>query len=410
MFSTFNTFSSTQNIVKNVLKLADVLLPNELIQNESFESPVVDQGIFYVNLTESQKEEFKWVAGGNNFQTGVNRGPAISPSNVGFVFPPFVTGRQALAMQSTGFIQQDIYLDIGTYIFSAYFISRRGTDYNPIQVSINGTIITTIDQVVDEWTLFTHTFNILEGEAGDKTLRLEGTASGDDTTGIDLVALSRTKFEILLEAISKTPYAYFRAKDYDPDTREIPAQIGDFTATTEGEALTVGDGAGNGADASIPFLNGTVNSIINFKVDVPVNFTVCSITRYSSSDPVKQDGILYGSGNSAQFIHGHWNSWRGVAYYKAWMTSISNSGLRTEWLVMCGKNNSNQPNNILADNNKVGTSDGGTVGQTNLGINNQPRPSDFEFSQLLIWDSVLTDDEMQEVSNYLTQYLVDGLD
>jgi len=390
----------------SILDVVVDLLPNEFIMNESFESPVISPTKKYKDMTEIEKEEFKWVAGG-----GLNgEGPTISDGDSGYVFPTFVTGQQALAMRATSFIQQDIYLNIGTYIFSTYFISRNGTQNNPIEISINGTVITTINQVVDYWKLFTHTFDILI--AGNKTLRLEGTSEGDVTIGIDLVALSRTKFEILLETISKTPYAYFRAKDYDPDTREIPAFIGDFTAETTGDVLTVGPGAGNGADASIPFLNGTVNSIINFKVDVPVNFTVCSITRYSSSDPVKQDGILVGenNGNSGQFIHGHWYASRGVAYYKPWMTSTSNSGLRTEWLVMCGKNESTFPNNILADNNAVGTSDGGNGGQINLGINNLTRPSDFAFNQIIVWDTVLTDAEMQEVSNYLTQYLVDGLD
>jgi uncharacterized membrane protein len=65
-------------------------------------------------------------------------------------------------MHQKCFIQQDIFLNVGTYIFSTYFISRNGTQNNPIEVSINGEIITTINQLVNNWTLFTHTFNILE--------------------------------------------------------------------------------------------------------------------------------------------------------------------------------------------------------------------------------------------------------
>jgi hypothetical protein len=85
----------------------------------------------------------------------------------------------------------------------------------------------------------------------------------------------------------------------------------------------------------------------------------------------------------------------------------------TDWLIMCGKNNGSPPKNVLADNITVGTSSGGIGTQTNLSINLDDRlneKSDFAFSQLLIWDSVLTDDEMQEVSDYLIKYLEDGLD
>jgi hypothetical protein len=215
MFSTFNTFSSSQyKIVKNILKLADVLLPNTFIDNESFESPSIDGIKGYSDLTEVEKEEFKWVAGGNG-----GAGPRISDGGSDFGFPSYINGEQALAMQSTSFIEQTLHLNIGTYVFSTYFISRNGEQNNPIEVSINGEIITTIDQVEDDWKLFTHTFDIVE--AGNKTLRLEGLAEGDLTTGIDLVAVSKRDFQYFLA--NKPPYVYYRAKDYEQETGNIPA-------------------------------------------------------------------------------------------------------------------------------------------------------------------------------------------
>jgi hypothetical protein len=186
-FSCFKNFAYQVAIQKIFNKL---ILPNEFFENENFELPDINGNKSYEALSDNDKEQFVWFGGGNVINNNV--GPIISESDKGYGFPSFVTGKQAIAMQSTSFIQQTLHLNIGTYVFSTYFIGRYGTQNNPIEVSINGTIITTIDQVANTWTLFTHTFNILE--AGDKTSRLEGTSQGGITTGIDLVALSRKTF------------------------------------------------------------------------------------------------------------------------------------------------------------------------------------------------------------------------
>jgi hypothetical protein len=358
-------------------------------------------------MTQTQKQAFKWIAGGNNANNG--NGPAISDGGQGFGFPNYINGEQALAMQSTSFIEQTIYLVAGTYEFSLYYMGRANGIVNPIQVSINDVIITTITKQVSGWTLFTYTFNILVAE--DKTLRLEGTENGDVTTGIDLVALSKkdgvmnSNFENLLANISnKTPYAYFRADDYDPNTREIPALIGDFTAKSTGDTLTVGERAGNGADASILFLNGTNNSIINFNINVPQLFTMCSITRFTFTN--KQGRIITASGGN--LIHGHEGGNKGTAYYELRMTN-DNLNNNNDWLIMCGKNDSTHPKNILANNIAIGTVDGGLGGYTGLGINNRNDFGHFTFNQIIVWDTVLTDDEMQRVSDYLTKYLKNGI-
>jgi hypothetical protein len=602
MFSTFNTFSKSLalpdlNLFKIIKK---ALLPNTFIENESFEEPYIDgQSLFYEEFGSGQQEAFRWSVGGN--------GNITMTGSTDFGFDNFVNGDQALAIQSKAFIQQVVYLNVGTYIFSTYFMSKHGEEKNPIQVSIGGTIIATIDKVATEWTLFTHTFNILV--AGDLLLRIEGLAEEDLTTGIDLVALSFKTFpyipiminntttqqgtsgyeaqassilgsnfnpfkafngnlgnfwyckyvysdgdyggdvttfvspqvgesqsisgewiqikipsaivlksfeiqnrqdgypethpklftlvgsngltdsngeyiweeittisltenplfelgsystlsntnsysyyrlivtkvfggshtnipyfniygyeegkinsnfdNLLINSLSnKKPYAYFRAIDYKDD--EIPALIGDFTAETVD--ITKDDGKGNGADAVIPFLIGTIDSKINFNVNVPEKFTVCNITRYTSANDDNRQQVLCAS--TGFFLNGHWNNRRGLALYNEdFMTTGGEppkytnlgEGSLTDWLVMCGKNGSEPPpKNFLADNNKVGAKSGGTGGNTNIGINNNRfgpgNFSDFEFSQLLIWDSILTDVEMQDVSNYLTTYLEDGLD
>jgi hypothetical protein len=183
-FSSFKSFGSQVAIPKLLIK---VIMINEFILNDSFEFPIISESKSYISLTESEKLQFEWLGGGNS-----NNGPSISDGSTGYGFPSFVTGSQALAMQSTSFIEQIIYLNVGTYIFSTYFISRFGTQNNPIAISIDGNILTTINQVVNSWTLFTYTFDILE--EGNKKIRLEGTSTSDLTTGIDLVAIAYRTF------------------------------------------------------------------------------------------------------------------------------------------------------------------------------------------------------------------------
>eukprot|EP00596_Hydrurales_sp_CCMP1899_P001550 CAMPEP_0119052740 /NCGR_PEP_ID=MMETSP1177-20130426/73936_1 /TAXON_ID=2985 /ORGANISM="Ochromonas sp, Strain CCMP1899" /LENGTH=99 /DNA_ID=CAMNT_0007032405 /DNA_START=550 /DNA_END=849 /DNA_ORIENTATION=+ len=82
-----------------------------------------------------------------------------------------------------------------------------------------------------------------------------------------------------------------------------------------------------------------------------------------------------------------------------------------DWLVACGKNDSVHPRNILANNIPVGIVDGGdTTGYDRMGINVRNDQGSFAFNKIFVWDSVLTDDEMQDVSEYLMKYLEDGLD
>jgi hypothetical protein len=203
-FSSFKSFGH-QVAIPKLLKY--IIMDNEFLKNESFEVPNINGIKSYNDMTTLEKEQFKWVGGGNIFN-GQEQGPRISDGGSGFGFPNYINGEQALAMQRTSFIEQTIYLNVGTYVFSTYYIGRNGTENNPIQVSINGTIITTIDQVRNTWTLFTHTFNILVAE--DKILRLEGTSEEDLTTGIDLVALSRkTYFQDLV------PFIWFKYDDGD---------------------------------------------------------------------------------------------------------------------------------------------------------------------------------------------------
>jgi hypothetical protein len=147
---------------------------------------------------------------------------------------------------------------------------------------------------------------------------------------------------------------------------------------------------------------------------------MCSITRYTSNTQENRKRIL-SSTTDGNFLHGHWNFCRGITFAEIFLTDpgVLNNGNgsesdedMTKWLVMCAKNNANGSsisNDVLADGNSVGTSTSGIGGQTNLNINRAEK-LDFGFNQLIVFDTVLTDDELKIVSDYLQNYLIDGVD
>jgi hypothetical protein len=219
-----------------------------------------------------------------------------------------------------------------------------------------------------------------------------------------------TNFENLLANISnKTPYAYFRAEDFIEGTGEIPAKIGNFTAETNGVTLSNDDG--NGAIASIPFLFGNTTQTIDFGINVSNSFTICTITRYTG---ISKRRIINTRGGN--WLHGHWGGKIGVSHYNRWLNSNSIEGtnniLINDWIITCGKNESLPDRNFIVNGINRGINSGGDGGLDDLNINKGAygETSDFAFSKLLIWDKILTDDEMQKVSNYLMQYLKDGVE
>ena len=56
---------------------------------------------------------------------------------------------------------------------------------------------------------------------------------------------------------------------------------------------------------------------------------------------------------------------------------------------MCGKNSGTTPNNILADGYPVGSTVQGSVTVDTMCVNCNSEKSDFQFSQLMIWNQAL---------------------
>jgi len=177
-------------------------------------------------------------------------------------------------------------------------------------------------------------------------------------------------------------------------------------ATIGGSGLNTTDGSGNGTNASIPYITGTIATNITWPTgSIPSTFTLCSITRYNGGNKQR---ILQGL--NTDFAHGHYITSTKCAYYNALKTS-ENKDSSMNWIVMCGTNGSTNttPNNILANDVGVGTANGGS-GNGQLTINNSSvgQFSGFAFNMVLIFDYALTNDELLSISSSMTSYLTTG--
>jgi hypothetical protein len=215
-----------------------------------------------------------------------------------------------------------------------------------------------------------------------------------------------TPFQKLL--ISKPTYARYTAANYNAVTNVLMESTNNGRNAT-GSGISKGVTTNNGALATIDYLSGSTSSKIIFpNGTIPNPYTICSLTRYSGPttgrilQSVEQNWLL-----------GHWFGNRGVHYNGSWRTQQSSVGIKNNWLNFCGTNGGNVPSNILCDGVSIGISTGSDSLVSSLSINGgvlyPNEVSDFEFSQVLIWNVVLTATEMKTVSNAIANYLATGI-
>ena len=212
-----------------------------------------------------------------------------------------------------------------------------------------------------------------------------------------------TPFQSLL--ISKPPWAQYNASNF------TATQLTDITGNARHGVITgvitTGSASGNGATASIPFINGTASTTLQFPVGSITNpYTMCSITRYTSG--ASQLRIL--QSQTDNWVGGHWSGKRGVHYNGVWRTDQIGAGVLTNWLNFCTTSGNTAPNNILRDDVGVGLSAGsnGIASQLtiNIGLNEF---SNWGLTQLILWNQVLTQAEMVIISTAYTNYLSTGI-
>ena len=207
---------------------------------------------------------------------------------------------------------------------------------------------------------------------------------------------------------NKPAWGQYSASNWVSGTNTLTDLTGNGRhATTSGVAY--GTTTGNGCSGSITSIGGTTTTTILFPTgSIPTTFTVASLSRYSNTGAVNRVFQNISTGN---WFHGHQGSKRGVSYYEGWKTAQASLGTQRNWLNCVGTNGSGVsiPSNILVDGSGVGVANVGTGNMTMaINLGRTAETSDFEFSQLIIWDVALTTAEMVVVSNSITNYMNTG--
>lgn len=237
---------------------------------------------------------------------------------------------------------------------------------------------------------------------------------------------------------NKPPWGIYSAEAYTVESTTL------FDLTGNGNDATISGNlpyvrtwnifaTGYGATGNIKYLEGNTGTFIDWPSgSIPPNeFTICSITRYSGATRgrILTSKVI----ETYNLLHGHWKdgngSYRGAIYYASWLSKYTqNYGTVDDWLVCCGHGSRNGttsvPYSAIVDGKFVGI-DEYSAGANGVGIittnpytlcinkqnpfNGANEHSDFQFSQLIIWNQALTPDEMMCVSNVFNQYLDDGV-
>jgi len=178
---------------------------------------------------------------------------------------------------------------------------------------------------------------------------------------------------------------------------------GGLTAGT----VTVGSVTGNGAGWSIPFVEGTTPTTIQWPSgSIPSTYTICSITRYTGG---ASNRILDAGAN---WYHGHHGNKAGSIYYGIWSTTIDTNmiaytiSVRTNWVIACGRNIATAGATSSIVNGVVQlAAAGGNFGDGRLRINTWGEKSDWQLSRLYVWNRHLTNAEFAEASAKLNSYV-----
>ena len=200
------------------------------------------------------------------------------------------------------------------------------------------------------------------------------------------------------------PWGIYFADNFSNNTLYDISGNGRHAITSDN--ITKTTGSGNGADSIITYISGATTTTISWPTgSIPEKFTILSLTRYTAGTKGRILQSSYGN-----WLHGHWNGLRGVAYYEGWKTSVASTGTQTDWLCFIGKNSSINSNNILVDGEGIGINTGGSGGDLyKLSINiGQSEKSDWALSYVVIWNRHLTDEEMFYNNSLIIDYLSDG--
>ena len=214
---------------------------------------------------------------------------------------------------------------------------------------------------------------------------------------------------------SHPPYLAATAERWDSSLNRFTDVSGNGRhGTLIAGSATRGTGSGNGASNQVEYVQGEAASKIHWPLgSIPSTFTVCSVSRHTSSDTGR---ILQCT--TGNWLHGHWQTYGGATYYDAAgagnydsapVATPSALGISSsqEWVVTCGRNTQVAGQVGTIANGVTTSTAGGGNGNCSLGINDggEGEYSDWALSRVYVWDYHLPDDAFFGISDALMAYL-----
>ncbi len=222
--------------------------------------------------------------------------------------------------------------------------------------------------------------------------------------------------------LNKPLWAGYYAGDYNSTTNVLPELLGNTSRNLTSNMLkniTLNN------ISAIPYIGGNKESYVIFPENsINSNFTICAITKYTSTIESNNNMILQSINNNDAnlFYHGHYKNKNGVITYNNFEFSKGYPSTEpiNSWIITCAKN-ANSPtiiNNVIINDNYSGLYIepeyiNKTKNPTTLTINynndkNLSYNSFWALNYILIWDTHLSDTELKTISTVLNNYIKTG--
>lgn len=205
--------------------------------------------------------------------------------------------------------------------------------------------------------------------------------------------------------IDDEPVEWYVADDYESGTWPNRGTSGTpLTGVKIHGTVQKTTSQGNGASAAITTLKGDRHTRLNLGTGRSLqdrNYAMCVLSRYAGPHHGR---ILNGGGN---WLFGHWAGRAGVAHLNGWLSGHHNRvNPKTNWMHMCCSDNTCKLNGGTF-NGHVRPPHHGSLG-IHAGGCCTGEVSDWEFSELIIWNKKLSPDQLNKADQYLKNVLEGG--